>query len=178
METSELSSLISPSSFLFSTYPSSSVTENAALAYDQCKPCRRYQYLSFVSFLSKGVYMAPWAHGDVRSLAVEREWDGWDDFFKSGSLMLATVSRPPSLFPSFLEIPSFPHSRSPVQPKSEGRSCTVTVWVSRCSPCLSIHVDCCKAAGTSCKTWPESTCIVDSQVECWCQFNHAPRRRR
>jgi len=50
----------------------------------------RYQYLSFVSFLSKGVYMAPWAHGDVRSLAVEREWDGWDDFFKSGSLMLAT----------------------------------------------------------------------------------------
>lgn len=49
----------------------------------------RYQYLSFVSFLSKGEYMAPWAHGDVRSLAVEREWDGWDDFFKSGSLMLA-----------------------------------------------------------------------------------------
>lgn len=36
--------------------------------------------------------MAPWAHGDVRSLAVEREWDGWDDFFKSGSLMLAAVS--------------------------------------------------------------------------------------
>lgn len=35
--------------------------------------------------------MAPWAHGDVRSLAVEREWDGWDDFFKSGSLMLAAV---------------------------------------------------------------------------------------
>ena len=55
-------------------------------------PYRRYQYLSFVSFLSKGVYMAPWAHGDVRSLAVEREWDGWDDFFKSGSLMLASVS--------------------------------------------------------------------------------------
>ena len=53
---------------------------------------RRYQYLSFVSFLSKGLYMAPWAHGDVRSLAVEREWDGWDDFFKSGSAMLASVS--------------------------------------------------------------------------------------
>ena len=51
----------------------------------------RYQYLSFVSFLSKGQYMAPYAHGDVRSLAVEREWDGWDDFFKSGSLLLASV---------------------------------------------------------------------------------------
>ena len=35
--------------------------------------------------------MAPYAHGDVRSLAVEREWDGWDDFFKSGSLLLASV---------------------------------------------------------------------------------------
>jgi hypothetical protein len=49
--------------------------------------------------------MAPWAHGDVRSLAVEREWDGWDDFFKSGSLMLATVPPPPfdPLVPSVLD---------------------------------------------------------------------------
>ena len=36
--------------------------------------------------------MAPWAHSEVRSLAIERDWEGWDDFFKSGSLLLASVS--------------------------------------------------------------------------------------
>ena len=49
--------------------------------------------------------MAPWAHGDVRSLAVEREWDGWDDFFKSGSLMLAAVSLPSIAHPIQHRIP-------------------------------------------------------------------------
>ena len=50
----------------------------------------RYQYLSFVDFLAKGTYMAPYGFNNGhKSLAIEREWGGWDNFFAGGSQMLA-----------------------------------------------------------------------------------------
>ena len=72
-------------------YMIQAVEFNSALQLPKRTFCR-YQYLSLVYFLSKGRYMAPWAHTSQPSLAIEKEWDSWEDFFKTGSLQLSIVS--------------------------------------------------------------------------------------